>query len=95
MVNGDQMNMGMGYFESYHRYSYAFTGAYLLEALCYDLGKYPKPHILIVFYVEKVIGLPLGDNQYMTFGQWVNIQKSQVIVALSYFVRRYLTGYDF
>src|SRR3546814_33767 len=73
MVDRNQMDMRMGDFQAYYRYTAPFAGVYALNALRNNLGKNPQPHVLIVPDIEQVIGFLLGDNQYVPLSQGIDI----------------------
>lgn len=91
---GDEMDMCMRHFKTYHGDSYALAVDSFLHALGNTLGKKLKGEIFLVAEIEDVAHLALGNNQNMPRIDRIDVEKGEMTVVLGYLVARYLACYN-
>lgn len=75
IVQRHEMNMGMGYIDTYNSGAYFNAGADFLQTLCHLAGKEVKSDVQLVIEVEDVVHFLLGNAEHMTLNYGIYIKK--------------------
>ena len=94
MLNGDQMDVRMRYFEPQNDYRYPFTGYLLLDTCCNTFGKDHHAGQRLVIEIENIVDLLFRNDERMPSGKRIDVEKSVIAFIFGYFVRRNLACND-
>lgn len=93
-VDGDQMDVRMGYFEPQNDHRYPFA-RYFAADFCGDLlGEEHHARQRLVVEIEQVIDLLFRYDQRVPLGERIDVEKCVVAFVLGDFVGRDLAGDD-
>ena len=93
-LHGNEMDMCVGHFQPEHALSDFDARNGALDGKGHFLCKDLESCQFIVFKVEDIIYLALGNNQSMSLLQGTDVEKGVVTLILSNLVARYLAGYN-
>ena len=93
-LHGDEVDVGVGYFQSQHGYAYLDAGAHLFEAFGHAVCEVLEFAVEVLIEVEYVVNLFLGDAEHMPFHHWVDIKESETVVGFGNFVAGDLPSHD-
>ena len=86
--DGDEVDVGMGHFQTDDGHANAFAGDSLLEGLGHFLGEDHHGPDFVVFKVEDVIVFAFGDHQGVTHGHGVDVHESEETLVLGNLIAR-------
>ena len=78
----------MWHLQTDYRYPYLAAWDRSPDLMRYLFCKYHHISKRIVFHVEDIVYLCFRDDEDMSLPQWLDVQKSQESVVLSYFMAR-------
>lgn len=88
-AHGHEVDVGMGYFQTYHTLSDLAAGHSLADGLGYTLRKELHGCKLLVLEIEYVVDLALGNHEYMARSYRIDVKKREEAVIFSYLIRGY------
>ena len=94
-LKGNQVDVCVRDFETYHRNSYPLARDDILNRKRHFFCKQEQLHVIVVFDVEDIILLLLGDYEGMADRQRIDVEKSQELFMFCHFIARDLSFYDF
>lgn len=93
-VDGDQMQVGMRHFETYHRDATAITGKGFLDGFGDGPREYEQLAKVGFGQVEEFVDLGLGYDEGMSFTKGEDIQERKEPLVLGYLIRGYSASND-
>lgn len=89
-VDGYEVYVGVRDFEADDGHAYAFAGDSFFEGFGHFLGEYVQVGEFLVAEVEDVAFFSFRHHKRVAFSDWVDVQKSIVLIVFRYFI-----GWDF
>ena len=94
-LHGDEVDVGMGNFQTKNGYSHLCAGNYLFEGHGHLLGKHMKVGKGLVVEVEDIVGFFAGNDKGMSVCYGIDVEEGIETFVLRTFERGYFAGGDF
>ena len=91
-LHGNQMDVGVGHFQSQNHLCNLAAGECLLDGNGHPLGELLVVGKFFVVHVEEIVHLTARNHECMTFHQRVNVEERIKLLVFSTFIAGNLTG---
>ena len=93
-VDGDKVQVGVGYFEANHGNAASVTRKCVFDSARDRPGENQHVAQIVIGQVEEFVDLHFWHDKRMAFPQGKDIEESEEPIVLRYFIRRYFSRDD-